>query len=287
MKIAASHRIARAGLYVFLLLSALYFLAPLYIIVATSLKTMAEIRLGDMLALPQSLNFDYWRQAWSASCTGLECKGLQAGFWNSINILIPSVILSVLIGALTGYAMSFWRPRGADLLMTLLVCGAFIPYQVMLYPLVRITNTLGIYGSLPGIVAIHLVFSLPMTTLIFRNYYQTLPEELFKAARVDGAGFWRIFRSIVLPLSTPMLAVATILQVTNIWNDFLLGLIFAGQDNLPMTVQLNNIVNAQLSERTYNIDMAATLLTAAVPLAVYFLSGQYFIRGIATGAVKG
>ena len=143
-------------------------------------------------------------------------------------------------------------------------------------------------GPIDGdIVIIHIIFSLPMTTLIFRNYYLTLPMELFKAARVDGAGFWRIFISIVLPLSVPIIAVATILQVTNIWNDFLLGMIFAGKDNLPMTVQLNNIVNSQLSERTYNIDMAATLLTAAVPLAVYFLSGKYFVRGIASGAVKG
>lgn len=277
----------RIGLYAFLLIATLYFVAPLYVILATSMKSMAEIRWGDMLALPQSFNFEFWRHAWSRSCTGLNCQGLQVGFWNSVRILIPSVILSVFIGALNGYALSFWRPKGAQLLMGILICGAFIPYQVMLYPLVRITNTLDIYGSLPGIVLVHVIFSLPMTTLIFRNYYLTLPEELFKAARVDGAGFWRIFSHIVLPLSVPMLAVATILQVTNIWNDFLLGMIFAGKENLPMTVQLNNIVNSQLSERTYNIDMAATLLTAAVPLAVYFFSGKYFVRGIASGAVKG
>lgn len=280
-------RLGRLGLYSFLLISALYFLAPLYVIVATSMKTMAEIRWGDMLALPETLNFQFWQHAWSSSCTGLNCEGLKAGFWNSIRILIPSVVLSVFIGALNGYALSFWRPKGANLLMAILVCGAFIPYQVMLYPLVRITNALEVYGSLQGIVLVHLIFSLPMTTLIFRNYYLTLPHELFKAARVDGAGFWRIYISIVLPLSVPMLAVATILQVTNIWNDFLLGLIFAGKENLPMTVQLNNIVNSQLAERTYNTDMSATLLTAAVPLLVYFFSGKYFIRGIASGAVKG
>lgn len=278
---------ARIGLYFFMVMAALYFLIPLYIILATSFKSMAEIRLGTILSFPHQFNFEYWRHAWYSSCTGLDCQGLKIGFWNSIKILIPSVFLSVTVGALNGYAMSFWRPKGADLLMGILVCGAFIPYQVMLYPLVRITNTLGIYGSLPGIVIIHVIFSLPITTLIFRNYYQTLPIELFKAARVDGAGFWQIFTAIVLPLSVPIIAVATILQVTNIWNDFLLGLIFAGKDNLPMTVQLNNIVNSQLSERTYNLDMAATLLTAAVPLAVYFLSGRYFLQGIASGAVKG
>ncbi|MDN3640143.1 carbohydrate ABC transporter permease [Simiduia curdlanivorans] len=279
--------VGRIGLYFFLFIAALYFLIPLYLILVTSFKSMAEIRWANILSLPQEINFEYWQHAWSASCTGLDCQGLQVGFWNSVRILIPSVVISVLFGALNGYAMSFWRPKGANLLMIALICGAFIPYQVMLYPLVRITNTLNIYGSLTGIVTIHVIFSLPMTTLIFRNYYLTLPMELFKAARVDGAGFCRIFISIVLPLSVPIIAVATILQVTNIWNDFLLGMIFAGKENLPMTVQLNNIVNSQLSERTYNIDMAATLLTAAVPLAVYFLSGKYFVRGIASGAVKG
>jgi glucose/mannose transport system permease protein len=278
---------ALCALYFFLLLASAYFLLPLYVMVTTSIKPMVDIRADHILTLPKLISFDYWRIAWQHSCTGLDCRGLQVGFWNSLRILIPSVTLSVLLGAALGYAMSFWRPKGAQWLLALLVCGAFVPYQVMLYPLVRITSMLSIYGSLSGIVIIHIIFSLPMTTLIFRNYYLGLPTEIFNAARVDGAGFWRIFTHIVLPLSIPMLAVATILQVTNIWNDFLLGLIFAGKENLPITVQLNNIVNAQLSERTYNIDMAATLLAASVPLAIYFLSGRFFIRAVASGAIKG
>jgi glucose/mannose transport system permease protein len=134
---------------------------------------------------------------------------------------------------------------------------------------------------------VHVVFSVPLVTLLFRNYYASIPIELFKAARVDGAGFWRIFTAIMLPMSTPMLVVASLMQLTGIWNDILLGLVFAGRDNLPMTVQLNNIVNTTMGERFYNVNMAATILTAAVPLIAYFISGRWFVRGITAGSVKG
>jgi len=168
-----------------------------------------------------------------------------------------------------------------------LLCGAFIPYQVFLYPLVRIFSTVGIYDSLIGIVVIHTIFGMPVMTLLFRNFYSSLPVELFNAARIDGGSFWSIFTKVVVPMSTPMVIVAVILQVTGIWNDFILGLTFAGASNQPMTVQLNNIVNSMQGEKLYNVDMAATMLTGIVPLVVYFVSGRWFVRGIASGAVKG
>jgi len=202
-------------------------------------------------------------------------------------ITVPAVALSILAGALLGYCISMWRTKGSNLLFGLLLAGAFLPYQVFIYPLVRISAYLSIYGSLINIIAVHVIFGLPVMTLLFRNYFASVPTELFKAARVDGAGFWRIFLTIMLPMSTPMVIVAVILQVTGIWNDFLLGTVFAGQANWPMTVQLNNIVNTTQGTRAYNVDMAATILTAAVPLVIYFVSGRWFVRGIAAGAVKG
>jgi glucose/mannose transport system permease protein len=277
----------RIGLYAFLVISALFFLAPLYVMLTTSLKPMSEIRLGNILALPEAPSLAAWQTAWSSACTGLRCQGISVGFWNSVRILIPSVIVSITVGAVTGYAMSFWRPRGAKLLFAALMVVAFIPYQVFIYPLVRIFSQAGIANSLAGIVLVHTIFGLPTMTLLFRNHFAGLPVELFRAARVDGAGFWRIFWRIMLPMAVPIIVVAMILQVTGIWNDFILGLVFAGRENLPMTVQLNNIVNTTQGERTYNVDMAATLLTAIVPLAVYFISGRWFVRGIAAGAVKG
>ena len=277
----------RIGIYAFLVVTALFFLTPLYVMAVTSLKTMDELRLGAILALPRAPTLDPWVKAWSSACTGLRCNGISVGFVNSVKILLPSVILSIAVGSLTGYTLSFWRVRGGGLLFGVLMVVAFLPYQIFIYPLVRVFSFAGINNSIPGIVVIHTIFGLPTMTLLFRNYFAALPPELFRAARVDGAGFLRIFWSIMLPMATPMLIVAVILQVTGIWNDFILGLVFAGRENLPMTVQLNNIVNSTQGERAYNVDMAATILTALVPLLVYFASGRWFVRGIAAGAVKG
>jgi glucose/mannose transport system permease protein len=279
--------IGRVGVYAFLVLSAAFFLIPLWVMMMTSFKSMDEIRLGHILALPSAPTIAPWFKAWSSACTGLACNGISVGFWNSVRILIPSVIVSIFVGALTGYAMSFYRVRGANALFAVLLIGAFIPYQVFLYPLVRIFSMVGIYSSISGIVVIHVIFGLPLMTLLFRNYYTSLPVELFNAARVDGAGFIAIFRHVILPMSTPIIIVAAILQVTGIWNDFILGLTFAGRENQPMTVLLNNIVNSTQGEVEYNVNMAATVLTALVPLTVYLISGRWFVRGIAAGAVKG
>ena len=278
---------ARLGVYAFLLTSALFFLLPLYVMLVTSVKPMTEIRLGNILSLPVHFTLDAWRVAWQSACTGLDCQGIQVGFWNSVRIVVPSTVLSILVGAVNGYALSYWKPRGAATLFAILLVGEFIPVQVMVYPLVRVLATVHLFSSLPGIVLIHTIFGMPVMTLLFRNYYAALPHELFQAARVDGGGFWRIFLQLMVPMSTPIIVVAVIMQVTGIWNDFILGLVFAGSKNLPMTVQLNNIINTTTGERLYNVNMAATILTSMVPLVIYFVSGRWFVRGIASGAVKG
>jgi glucose/mannose transport system permease protein len=278
---------ARVGVYAFLFTAALFFLLPLYVMLVTSVKPMEEIRLGNLIALPVHFTLAPWRDAWASACTGLDCGGIRVGFWNSVRIVVPSTVLSIAVGAVNGYALSFWRPRGAGLLFGILLAGAFIPVQVMVYPLVRVLAFVHLFSSLPGIVVIHTIFGMPVMTLLFRNYYASLPQELFMAARIDGGGFWRIFIQLMLPMSMPIIVVAIIMQVTGIWNDFILGLVFAGAKNLPMTVQLNNIINTTTGERLYNVNMAATILTSLVPLAIYFVSGRWFVRGIASGAVKG
>jgi glucose/mannose transport system permease protein len=278
---------ARLGLYFFLVSAALFFLLPLYVMGITSIKPMSEIRAGNIFALPVAITFEPWAQAWSSACTGLECRGISVGFWNSVRIMIPSLVLSILVGSINGYALAYWRVKWAGWFFAILMLGAFIPYPVMLYPLVRMFATVNLFQSIPNIVLIHTFFGMPIMTLLFRNYYSGLPIELFKAARIDGGSFWRIYFQLMLPMSLPIFVVALILQTTGIWNDFLLGLIFAGRENYPMTVQLNNIINSTQGEKVYNVNMAATLLTSMVPLAVYFLSGRWFVRGIAAGAVKG
>lgn len=266
---------------------ALYYLLPLYVMIVTSLKGMPEIRMGNIFSPPMEITFEPWVKAWATACTGLNCEGLSRGFWNSVRITVPSVIISILIASVNGYALANWRFRGADIFFTILIVGAFIPYQVMIYPIVIILREMGLYGTLTGLVMVHTIFGMPILTLLFRNYFASVPEELFKAARVDGAGFWAIYFKIMLPMSLPIFVVAVILQITGIWNDFLFGVVYTKPDVYPMTVQLNNIVNSVQGVKEYNVNMAATLLTGLVPLIVYFISGKLFVRGIAAGAVKG
>lgn len=296
---------ANIMLYGTLIVVSLYYLLPLYVMVVTSLKGMPEIRLGNIFSPPVEVTFEPWVKAWAEACTGINCDGLSRGFWNSVQILIPSVTISIAVASISGYALANWRFRGSETFFTILIFGAFIPYQVMIYPIVILLRESGdfltdflrffwegapkvqLMGSLSGLVIVHTIFGMPILTLLFRNYFTSIPEELFKAARVDGAGFWRIYFRIMLPMSLPIFVVAIILQVTGIWNDFLFGVIYTKPETYPMTVQLNNIVNSVQGVKEYNVNMAATLLTGLVPLVIYFVSGRLFVRGIAAGAVKG
>ena len=270
-----------------LLIISIYYLLPLWVMVMTSLKGMPEIRMGNIFSPPLEVTFEPWVKAWSYACTGINCDGLSRGFWNSVQILIPSLILSISVASVNGYALANWKFKGSEVFFTILIFGAFIPYQIMIYPIVILLREIGLMGSIAGLVLVHTIFGMPILTLLFRNHFAAIPEELFKAARVDGAGFWGIYFKVLLPMSIPIFVVAMILQVTGIWNDFLFGVIYTKPATYPMTVQLNNIVNSVQGVKEYNVNMAATLLTGLVPLAIYFVSGKLFVRGIAAGAVKG
>jgi glucose/mannose transport system permease protein len=278
-----------ANLFIYgtLIIMSLYYLLPLWVMIVTSLKDMTEVRMGNIFSPPVEITFQPWVKAWSQACTGINCDGLSRGFWNSIRILIPSLILSVTVASVSGYGLSMWKFKGSEVFFNILLLGAFIPYQIMLYPIVIILRELGLMGSLGGLVLVHMIFGMPINTLLFRNYFSSIPQELFKAARVDGAGFWAIFFKIMLPMSLPIFVVSMIIQVTGIWNDFLFGVVYTKPAIYPMTVQLNNIVNSVQGVKEYNVNMAATLLTGLVPLIIYFISGKLFVRGIAAGAVKG
>jgi glucose/mannose transport system permease protein len=278
---------ARIGVYSFLIITSAYFLLPLYIVLITSIKDLDAIRDGNIFFPPANPTFAPWYKAWFTACTGLECKGISPNFWNSVKITIPSVVVSIAVAMSTGYALANWPFKWSEGFFTVLIVGSFVPYQVMLYPMVLLTKNMGIYSTLYAVIFVHTVFGLPILTLLFRNYFASLPPELFKAARVDGAGFWRILLQVFLPMSLPIMTVAVILQVTGIWNDFLFGVVFAGLPNYPMTVKLNNMFTSTQGVKEYNVEMAATMLTGAIPLAIYFFSGRYFVRGIAAGAVKG
>ncbi|KDB51009.1 binding-protein-dependent transport system inner membrane protein [Sphaerotilus natans subsp. natans DSM 6575] len=266
---------------------ALFFLLPFYVMLVTSLKDMGEIRGGSLLALPAGLNFEAWGKAWSSACTGTDCNGLQPFFWNSMAMIIPAVAISTTLGALNGYVLTKWRFKGSELLFSFMLFGVFMPLQVVLLPMSQILGWVGLSDSIWGLITVHVLMGLASTTLFFRNYYIGLPDELIKAAMLDGAGFFRIFVRIVLPLSTPILVVTLIWQFTNIWNDFLFGVVFSGADSKPITVGLNNLANTSSSVKEYNVDMAAAMIAALPTLLVYVVAGKYFVRGLTAGAVKG
>jgi glucose/mannose transport system permease protein len=284
---AGSQLIGRTVIYILLILFALYYLMPLFVMVTTSLKTLDDIRGGNLVALPREISFDAWAKAWGAACTGVFCGGLKGNFMNSVNFVVPAVIISTLVGAFNGYVVTMWRFKGSDVLFTGLLIGCFIPFQVVLLPMAQTLGWLGIANSIPGLIFVHVVYGLAFTTLFFRNFYVTVPAELTKAARIDGAGFFTIFWRIILPLSPPIIVVCVIWQFTQIWNDFLFGVVFSSGQRQPITVALNNLVNTTTGVKEYNVDMAAAIIAALPTLFVYVVAGKYFLRGLTAGAVKG
>jgi glucose/mannose transport system permease protein len=271
----------------FLTICALFFCVPLYVIVVTSLKSMDQIRQGDIFALPWSVNFDAWVTAWTKSCSGTSCHGVQAGFVTSLEILFPSLVLSIAVSSVTGYALALWNVRWANTFLFILFVCAFVPFQIIMVPLIVITGFMKIYGTIWGIAVVHAALAMPLLTLIFRNYYKGIPQEIMSAAMMDSGSFWRIFGEIIIPMSGNIMIVVLILQITSVWNDFLIGLTYGGIGTQPMTVILANVVITALGEANYNVDMAAALLTAFPPLVIYFVLGRFFVQGITAGAIKG
>ena len=282
-----SHKLYKALFIALLLFFALVYLGPLYVMLTTSFKGIEEIRNGNILALPEALNGSAWSKAWSSACTGGDCYGLAPYFWNSMRIVLPAVFISTVIGALNGYVLSQWRFKGSNLLFGALLFGCFIPFQVILLPMAKLLAWLGLANTVPGLVLVHVIYGLAFTTLFFRNYYVGIPSELVRAARLDGAGFFAIFRHVFLPLSTPIVVVSVIWQFTQIWNDFLFGVVYSGPGTQPITVALNNLVNTTMGGKEYNVDMAAAVIAALPTLVVYLVAGKYFVRGLTAGAVKG
>jgi len=284
---AGPQLVGRIVIYSLLILVALYYLMPLFVMIITSLKSLDDIRTGNLLSLPKAVTLEPWFKAWGEACTGVFCGGLKGNFMNSVMFVLPAVIISTLIGAMNGYVLTMWRFRGSDVLFTMLLLGCFIPFQVVLLPMAQTLGYLGIANSVAGLIFVHVVYGLAFTTLFLRNFYVTVPAELAKAARIDGAGFFTIFWRIILPLSPPIIVVCVIWQFTQIWNDFLFGVVFSSGQRQPITVALNNLVNTSTGVKEYNVDMAAAIIAGLPTLFVYVVAGKYFLRGLTAGAVKG
>ena len=278
---------ARIVIYGLLLLFAVFYLLPLFVMVTTSFKTLDEIRDGNMLALPMAPTIEPWLAAWATTCIGLSCNGIKGYFTNSLMMVIPAVVISTFLGALNGYVLTKWRFPGHKVVFGLMLFACFIPFQSVLIPMAQVLGILGLAGTTSGLVMVHVVYGLGFTTLFFRNYYDAFPSELVRAAQIDGASFFQIFRRILLPSSGPIIVVTVIYQFTNIWNDFLFGASFAAGDAAPMTVALNNLVSSSTGVKEYNVHMAAAMFAALPTLIVYVVAGRYLVRGLMAGAVKG
>lgn len=293
----------RIVIYGLLVIFACIYIIPLLVMINTSLKPLDEVTGGNMFALPKDLTFEPWIKAWGEARIGVsDTLGISGYFLNSIKMVIPAVAISTLLGAVNGYVLTKWRFPGHKLVFGMMLFACFIPFQSVIIPMAVILGWLGQIGNqlsdatgftfgfgnpTVNLVIVHTIYGLGFTTLFFRNYYEAFPTELVKAAMIDGATFFQIFRRILLPNSTPIIIVTVIYQFTNIWNDFLFGSTFAAGDSSPMTVALNNLVNTSTGVTEYNVNMAAAIIAAAPTLFVYVVAGRYFVRGLMAGAVKG
>ncbi len=279
--------INRGIIHALLITAALFYLLPLVVMLFTSFKTMDDIRAGNLISFPAEFVIEPWIKAWSSACTGVKCEGVGSYFFNSVQIVVPAVLISTAIGAINGYVLTKWRFRGSELFFGLLLFGCFIPFQVVLLPMAQTLGWLGLANTTAGLVLVHVAYGVAFTTLFFRNFYVNIPSELVKAAQLDGAGFFRIFWRILLPISGPIIVVTIIWQTTQIWNDFLFGVVYGSGETQPITVALNNLVNTSTGIKEYNVHMAAAIIAGLPTLLVYVLAGKYFVRGLTAGSVKG
>ncbi len=283
-----SHKtFGRLFIYLTLAVFCAFFVMPLVVMVFTSLKDMDEVRTSSLLAMPLRPTLQPWRDAWQSACVGIECVGLRGFYFNTTVLVLFATAISTMIGAVNGFALTKFSFKGDRFVYALILFGSFLPYQSVLIPIAKTLGLLGLNEGIGGLILVHTVYGIPFTTMFFRNYFISIPQDLIKAARVDGAGFWTTFWVIVMPLSIPMLVVTVIWQSTSIWNDFLFGASFASGQSVPIMVALNNMVSTSSGERPYDIHMAGALLAALPILVLYFVAGKYFVRGLMAGAVKG
>ena len=283
---ARGHLLSRVAIYGLLAIFAVIYLLPLAVVILNSFRTLPEISSRGMIAWPQSLRFDAWPRAWGTFCINGRCEGMAENFWNSVYMTVPATLISTVLGMLNGYILSKWRFWGSNALFTMMLFGVFMPAQIALMPWAYILGTTGLNKTLWGLVLVHTVQGISFTTLFARNFYVNIPDDLIKAARIDGAGFWRIFWKIILPLSPPIMIVTVIWQFTGIWNEFLYGVVLTTGKTQPVTAALVAFAQGGQTVREFDVMSAAVLIGALPPLLIYLFGGKYFVRGLTQGAIK-
>ncbi|MEK9704259.1 MAG: carbohydrate ABC transporter permease [Deltaproteobacteria bacterium] len=283
---ARAYLVNRTIIYGLLAVFAFIYLLPLAVVIMNSFRPLPEIAANGLINFPRQIQFSAWSDAWSSICINGACEGMKRNFYNSLYMTIPATIISTILGAINGYILSKWRFRGSEILFTCMVFGVFVPGQIALLPWAFLLGKLGLQNSITGLALVHIIQGLSFTTLFCRNFYISIPDDLIKAARIDGAGFWRIFRKIVLPISPPILIVTVIWQFTGIWNEFLFGVVLTSGKEQPITAALVALSAGETNVRQFDVMSAGVLIGALPPLLIYFLGGKYFVRGLTQGAVK-
>lgn len=292
---AHDHEAARAGrrhltsrviIYGLLAIFSIVYVIPLFVVVINTMRTLPDIAQNGLIALPKSFQTSAWGEAWSSFCIGGQCNGMQRYFWNSVMMVVPATIISTMLGAINGYILSKWRFPGSEIVFGCMLLGVFMPGQIALLPWAFVLGKIGLSNSVFGLILVHCIQGLSFTTLFCRNYYVGIPDDLVKAARIDGAGFWRIFYKIILPLSPPILIVTVIWQFTGIWNEYLFGVVLNSGASQPITAALVALSMNGTTVRSYDVMSAAVMIGALPPLLVYFFGGKYFVRGLTQGAIK-
>ncbi|MCF7944209.1 MAG: carbohydrate ABC transporter permease [Spirochaetia bacterium] len=263
--------------YILAVFFVLMFVFPMYVLINTSLKPFAEVRISEMWLLTQTPSLEGFLESF---------QKLRPNMINSFLLVIPVSFFSIFLGSINGYMFSKWKFKYSNLVFALIIFGMFIPYQSILIPLVQVLNKFGLYGTLRGLILTHIIYGLPISTLMFRNYYAKLPDELLEAGMLDGLGIWGVFRRLIVPVSAPATVVVLIWQFTSVWNDFLFAVAITQNPSIqPITVALQNLAGSQVIE--WNVQMAGALIAALPTLFVYIILGRYFIKGLLAGSVKG
>jgi len=280
------YTLSRVVIYGLLALFSIVYIIPLFVVIFNSFRTLPEISQNGLISFPQSFRLDAWPRAWSEYCIGGNCEGMQHYFWNSVMMVVPATIISTALGAMNGYILSKWKFRGSEVIFNLMLLGVFMPGQIALLPWAFLLGKIGLANSVGGLILVHCIQGISFTTLFCRNYYVSIPDDLIKAARIDGAGFWRIFYKIILPISPPILIVTVIWQFTGIWNEYLFGVVLNSGAQQPITAALVALSTNGTNVRDYDVMSAAVLIGSIPPLLVYFFGGKYFVRGLTQGAIK-
>jgi len=268
---------SRGAIYLVLIAFCLFYLMPFYVMFITGLKPYEDLNVTRMWDLPKGIYLEGIIEAW---------KRVAPNFRNSAMITIPAALISSFIGSMNGYVFAKWRFPGSDTLFVLFLVGMFLPYQGILIPLVRTLQIVGLYGSPVGLIMVHCIFGIPITALLFRSYYASIPNELIDASKIDGCGFLGIYRYVLLPISMPAFAVVLLWQFTSIWNDYLIGLVVLSSPRLaPINVAVQNIAGSWSVE--WNVQMSAALIAALPTIVVYLALGKLFMRGLLAGSLKG